>query len=56
MAGGFRPLHAASHKCQASMVRLLLDRGADPNARTDDGLSPADVAGDDQVRAVFDSL
>lgn len=56
MARGYRPLHAAAHKCGPSMVRLLLDRGADPNGRTDDGLTPAEVAGDEETRAIFAAL
>lgn len=53
MAGGFRALHAAAHAGQAGVVQVLLDRGADPNARNDAGATAADVATDDDVRALL---
>jgi ankyrin repeat protein len=48
-AGGVRALHAAAHRDDAAMVRLLLERGADPHASTDDGRTPRDLAGSTQV-------
>lgn len=34
------PLHSASWRGQAAVVRLLLSRGADPNAQCDQGATP----------------
>lgn len=39
--GGFTPLHSAAQNGQPEMVTLLLNAGADPAARTADGLTPA---------------
>jgi ankyrin repeat protein len=41
---GNRPLHAAIAGKQAGAVRVLLERGADPNAPQDDGLTPLHLA------------
>ncbi len=38
--GGVTPLHAAAAHGRVEAVRLLLARGADPNAQTDDGITP----------------
>jgi hypothetical protein len=38
------PLHAAAHALDARLVSWLLDRGADPEVRTADGLTPLDLA------------
>lgn len=37
---GWRPLHHAAFACRTEMVRLLLQKGATPDARTDDGHTP----------------
>ncbi len=39
-AAGSKPLHAAAAHGRLEAVRLLLARGADPNARTDEGVTP----------------
>jgi len=44
--GGFTPLHGASAEGNVEMVQLLLAHGADPNARSDTGKTPADLARD----------
>ncbi len=54
MAGGFAPLHAAVNNQDVETTRLLLERGADPNAVTDDGRSVRDLAGPDP--AVLEAL
>ena len=41
---GLTPLHVAAGCGRAGMVRLLLDRGADPSARDSGGRTPADTA------------
>jgi ankyrin repeat protein len=41
---GNRPLHAAIAGKRAGAVRVLLERGADPNATQDDGMTPLHVA------------
>lgn len=38
------PLHAAAYAGNDKIVDMLLDSGADPTARDDNGESPADVA------------
>lgn len=42
--GGGTPLHTAAFTGDAAVARLLLARGADPMARTDDGKTAVDVA------------
>lgn len=42
--GGKTPLHWAAEKGNGTIVRLLLDNGADINAQTDDGNSPLSLA------------
>ncbi|MBI3911520.1 MAG: ankyrin repeat domain-containing protein [Armatimonadetes bacterium] len=43
MVGGRTPLIAAIARGREQLVRLLLNRGADPTARTDDGRSAAEL-------------
>ena len=45
-ADGFTPLHLAAFFGHSSAARVLLDRGADVNARTDDGRTPLTLARD----------
>jgi ankyrin repeat protein len=42
--GGHTPLHSAAFNGNVAIVRLLLARGADPNAAKDDGKTPLDLA------------
>ena len=42
----FSPLHWASANGHADVMTFLLDRGADPNARTDLGMTPLLLAKD----------
>jgi ankyrin repeat protein len=51
--GGFTALHAAAQNGDEALVRLLLDRGADPAAAANDGRRPADLAGDGPVRRLL---
>ena len=41
---GWTPLHGAVHMGDADLVRLLLARGGDPRAATDDGQTALDMA------------
>ncbi|MGH9731018.1 MAG: ankyrin repeat domain-containing protein, partial [Candidatus Acidiferrales bacterium] len=41
---GHSPLHEAAAGGKLEIARLLLDHGADPNARTDDGQTPLSMA------------
>ena len=42
--GGWTPLHSAAQSGRIELARLLLDRGADPSLRSDDGATPLDLA------------
>jgi ankyrin repeat protein len=53
-AGGYTPLHLAASRGDAAAVELLLARGGDPAAATDDGRTAAAIArerGHDHVAA-----
>jgi len=50
---GWSPLMNAVHKSQPRIVKLLIDRGADVNARTADGTTPLALSED---RAITDML
>ncbi|XP_028993233.1 ankyrin repeat and zinc finger domain-containing protein 1 [Betta splendens] len=50
---GFTLLHVASAAAQKPVVRLLLDAGADPACRDDNGQTPYTVAPDKDTRNVF---
>lgn len=45
-ADGFRALHVAAYEDDAALAKLLLDRGADPWARTRFNRTPLDLAAD----------
>jgi len=47
MAGGYTPLHATANNRDSATARLLIERGADPHAVTDDGRSVLDIAAHD---------
>ena len=49
--GGFTALHAAAQNGDEALVRLLLERGADPALANDRGETPRDLASDARVRA-----
>jgi ankyrin repeat protein len=44
--GGYVPLHSAAQSGKMEVLDLLLERGADPAAATDDGRRPIDLARD----------
>jgi ankyrin repeat protein len=48
--GGFTALHTAAHNGDEELVRLLLERGADPAHAAVDGRRPADLAASDTIR------
>jgi ankyrin repeat protein len=41
---GVTPLHLAAYKGYAEIAKILLEWGADPNIRDDDGLTPLEIA------------
>jgi ankyrin repeat protein len=51
--GGFTALHSAAQSGQVELVRLLLERGADPRLRASDGKRPVDFAPTDAVRVLL---
>ena len=53
--GGFTALHSAAQNGDEELVRLLLERGADPELASDQGKRPSDFAEDDSVRNLLDS-
>src|SRR5262245_37490259 len=52
---GWSPLMNAVHKSQPRIVRLLIDRGADVNARTTDGTTPLALSEDQEIAAMLRS-
>jgi ankyrin repeat protein len=50
---GNTPLHSAAANGNADLVGLLLARGANTGATTSDGRTPADLAPDDELRALL---
>jgi ankyrin repeat protein len=53
--GGFTPLHAAAQNGDAELVRLLLEHGADPDAASDDGRTPRDLASGTEARTALEA-
>jgi ankyrin repeat protein len=51
--GGFTALHSAAQNGHVELVRLLLERGADPDLALEDGRRPVDFATDDEVRSLL---
>jgi ankyrin repeat protein len=47
------PLHQAVALGYIRIVKLLLDNGANPNLRTEDGRVPLDFATDDEIRELL---
>ncbi|KAJ3328031.1 Ankyrin repeat domain-containing protein 40 [Blyttiomyces sp. JEL0837] len=50
---GWSALHWSSKRGHPDLIRFLLSRGADPNMHNSSGLTPADLAANDQVREAF---
>jgi ankyrin repeat protein len=50
---GSTPLHAAAANGNRELVQLLLAHGASPDARSRDGQRPADLAENDEIRALL---
>ena len=53
--GGFTALHSAAQNGDDELVRLLLERGADPALATADGRRAADFAADERVRSLLEA-
>ena len=51
--GGATPLHNAAASGSVELVQLLLEYGADAEARLDDGRTPAALASDDAVLSLL---
>ncbi|HYY43993.1 MAG TPA: ankyrin repeat domain-containing protein [Actinomycetota bacterium] len=51
--GGFTALHTAAANDDEDLVRLLLERGADPGIASDQGARPADIVSDERLRSLF---
>lgn len=54
--GGWTPLHQAAAHGQADLVKILLDRGADPGALSADGRAPEQMAREGGFDAVADRI
>jgi ankyrin repeat protein len=48
--GGYTALQSAAQHGRIDLIDLLMDAGADPDAATDDGRRPVDMAKDEAVR------
>ncbi|CUT99311.1 Ankyrin [Echinococcus multilocularis] len=53
---GFTPLHLAAQQGHSDIVYLLLEHGADPNARNSQGLTAAQIARHQHYPTIFDTL
>jgi ankyrin repeat protein len=53
---GVRPLNSAAAAGRTDVARILLERGADPNAPTKDGFTPLDAARENNDEALADLL
>ena len=51
--GGSTALHSAAQNGDEELIRLLLERGADPGLASADGRRAADFAADDRVRGLL---
>jgi uncharacterized protein len=53
---GWTPLHYAAYNGLPEIARILLERGADPNAHTSDGKTPLDMAREKGNKEVAEML
>ena len=53
--GGFTALHSAAQNGHEELLRLLLERGADPELELEDGRLPVDLASDEEVKRLLGS-
>lgn len=53
---GWTPLHAAAHRDQARLIRLLRDAGADASLRNDAGVDPVALAASEGRHAALAAL
>lgn len=56
---GYMPLHNAVEQGHLDVVRLLVKQGADPDGKTDDGITPAELAEmvkELEIKAYLDAL
>lgn len=51
---GFTTLHAAAFNGDEALIRLLLDRGANPGVKDPQGRTAADLVKDDNLRSLLD--
>jgi ankyrin repeat protein len=51
--GGFTALHTAALNGDEDLVKLLLERGADPSVSNRQGKRPSDLAGDESLRTLL---
>lgn len=51
--GRFTPLHSAAQSGNVELATLLIERGADRDARLGDGRAPRDLAEDEGLRALL---
>ncbi len=53
---GFTPLHYAVLRDDYSLIKLLLDAGADPTLENESGHRPSDYSDNDQVKDLLRSF
>ena len=55
-AGGWTPLHEVAFYGHKETAELLIAKGADVNAKDDDGETPLDIATDEKQTEIADLL